>query len=382
MTKTIILIDDEADAASPADLYGEEMQAAADGRLSVLTRRPGSMAATLELIAEAKPDGLLLDVALTNALGVDGAPIGFDGIALAQQIRTMQTRALSQRAAGLPEFPLIRLSKKDVIREYVSGDSTSDDLFDEKIDKEEILRDAADVARRAYSLAADYPRVIAFARSERAEGALADLLGCEAALLSRLDARALLGLRRPDAPAHILARYLTGTLLARPGPLVAEPLLAVRLGVDPARSEDWPVLLSSLGSAAYRGPFCEGYPRWWFALVLDWWQGKVDADRPPFRLTAPERAEALRERTDLRRLEAFREDPDSPGLKFWHLCSKSGRPVDPSAGFALMPTWGQETWQDAEYLCLEEALRSRHDARLGPAERSRLAIQANRKSGS
>lgn len=375
---TFILIDDESGSESPAEIYGEAIVAASDGELSVRTHKPSSIAKTLEHIAEVKPDGLFLDIALTNALNSDGGPIGFDGIALAQQIRTMQTRALSQRSAGLPEFPLIRFSKKDVIREYVSGDSTSDDLFDEKIDKDEIIEAPHGAALRAFSLAADYPRVAHYAR-DLSDEALANLLGLTPVLLGRLDVRVLLGLRRKDAPAHILSRHLVGTLLGRPGPLMAEDLLAVRLGVDRDQSEDWPALLQGLSAAAYRGAFGAGYPRWWLPLVLDWWRDQVDADQLPYRIDAPQRVDALRERTRLRRLTSLREDPDSPGLRFWHICSESSRPVDPTTGFALLPVWGQESWQDPDYLCLEEARRDSRNARLSATERNRLAAQTKRR---
>jgi hypothetical protein len=49
------------------------------------------------------------------------------------------------------------------------------------------------------------------------------------------------------------------------------------------------------------------------------------------------------------------------------------RPVDPAFGFPLMPEWGQETWHDVDYLCLEEAKRDSRNNRLAPAERARLA---------
>src|ERR1039458_490635 len=147
MTKTYFLIDDEANSEAPADGYAEELTAVSQGSLRVEVYRPTSLQKVLEFIAEVKPDGLLLDVAFTNAPTGEGAPLAYDGIALAQQIRTLQTRGLRQGASSLPEFPLIRFSKADVIREYVSGDTTSEDLFDEKIDKAEIIDDPVPVAK-------------------------------------------------------------------------------------------------------------------------------------------------------------------------------------------------------------------------------------------
>ena len=377
MNKTYILIDDEAQSAAPAEVYAEELSNASDGKLRVNTYRPSSLREVLEFIAEAKPDGLLLDIALTNATA-EGAPLAYDGVALAQQIRTLQTRGLRQGAESLPEFPIIRFSKTDVISEYIGGDTTSDDLFDEKVDKAEIIDHPRSVSERALSLAIGYPRLSAYARGEQTDEAIAELLGCSVDFLSRLDARALVGFRRPGAPAHILSRYVATALLSRPGPLLDEALLAVRLGIDRPHSSDWNALRVGLARAVYRGVFAEGYERWWLSLLLDWWSEDIDPDRPPYRLSATERVEAIKNKTRLGSLAPLPEDSDSPGLKFWHLCVRSRRPVDPAFGFPLMAVWGQEPWQDVDYLCLEEARRDSRNPRLRPAERSRLAALQTR----
>jgi hypothetical protein len=372
MSVTYILIDDEAQSAAPAEMYSEELSNASKGNLHIKTYRPGSLRDVLKFIADAKPQGLLMDIALINATS-EGVPLPYDGVALAQQIRTLQTRGLRQSADSLPEFPIIRLSKRDIVREYIGDDTTSEDLFDEKVDKSEIIDDPASVARRAVSLAIDYPRLCAYARSEQTDEEVAGLLGCPVDFLSRVDARALVGFRRSGAPAHTLSRYVATALLIRPGPLVDETLLAVRLGIDPSRSQDWSALRAGLERAVYRGVFAEGYKRWWMPIFLDWWAEDIDADRPPYRLTATERVELITNKTTLRSLAPFPENADSPGLKFWHRCVRSRRPVDPTFGFPLMPVWGQETWQDVDYLCLEEARRDSRNPRLSPAERSRLS---------
>jgi hypothetical protein len=267
----------------------------------------------------------------------------------------------------------VRFSKADVIREYVSGDTTSEDLFDERIDKATIIDHAEPVSGRLFSLAADYPAIGEYAANDKSDEALARLLGCEQEFLSRVDARALLGLRRADAPAHVLSRYLTGPLLGRSGPMVDESLLAVRLGVDCDRSPDWPALLARLKPAAYTGVFAQGYGRWWMARVLDSWSEQIDNERSLVRLGAPDRVGAIVAKTGLGKLTPIAENPDSPGTRFWHRCIRSRRAVDPSFGFPLMPEWGQETWHDVDYLCLEEAKRDPRNTRLPAAERTRIS---------
>src|SRR4051794_22774397 len=125
MSKTYLFIDDEANSRASTEPYAEEITEASSGSLVIESYRPSTIQEVLETIAKSKPDGLLLDVAFTNALTQENVPLSYDGIALAQQIRTLQTRRLRQGERSLPEFPLVRFSKADVIREYVSGDTTS-----------------------------------------------------------------------------------------------------------------------------------------------------------------------------------------------------------------------------------------------------------------
>ena len=381
---TFLMLDDDAGSEAPAEPYAEALVDSSSNGLSITVRRPGRMAETIALITETAPDGLLLDVALTNALDPEGQPVGFDGISLAQQVRTLQTRARSAAgSAGLPEFPIIRLSKRDVVGEYVNADSTSDDLFDAFIYKDTLVDDAALAASAAsivVALATDYPAIMAFADHEPDDKALAGLLGCDPTFLLRLDPRTLLGLRRPGAPAHVLSRFIVVKLLGRAGPMVDEALLAVRFGVDVEKSPDWLALLEALTPARYAGVFTSGYPRWWMIAARDWWEQTVDQDKTPARLGAAERVSLLKEKTGLQQLNAIEAVADSPGSRYWHRCAKSGLPVDPAEGFPLLPVYGTETWHDTEYLCLEEALRDPRNVRLAPSERARIEAILRRKA--
>jgi hypothetical protein len=374
-TKFLLIDDDFQSVDAPAERYAEKLTAVSEGGLTVEMYRPESIDKVRAHIVETNAAGLLIDVAFTNARTEANVPIAYDGMALAQQIRTWQTRGLRQSSGtNLPEFPLVRLSKLDVIREFIKGDTTSEDLFDEKVDKGDVIEHAELIVPKLISLATDYPRLSEFAATEvKTDEAMAPLLGFPEEFLTRLDPRALLGLRRPEAPAHVLSRYVIGSLLGRPGPLIEEVLLSIRLGIDIHTSKDWPTLSESLKSTAYQGVFGGGYRRWWMPLVLDWWATTIDAENPPFRSDAAARVEAIKQKTGLGQLDPIAESGDSPGAKFWYACLKSGRPVDPAFGFPLMPEWGQETWHDVDYLCLEEALRDSRNPRLAATDRNRLA---------
>jgi hypothetical protein len=371
MIITYLFVDDDAGSDAPAELYADAFERAANGVLKIETIKPASLDAVLQEVAARGPGGLLLDLSFINATH-EGRPLAFDGISLAQQIRTLQTRR-SVGSDGLAPFPIIRVSKQDVVREYVAGDTTSDDLFDEKLDKDTAIDGAEQGAALVVALATDYPRVTKLAASEKSDAHIAEALGVSEEIVARLDPRILIGFQRPEAPPHVFARYLISGLLRRPGPLVAEDVLAVRLGIDCQRSPDWKTILDSLkGIASYQGAFSAGYTRWWMLQLLDWWSQTVSSDLSPQRLSAAQRVELLSHVFGTLKLSPIAEDPLSPGNKFWHICGKSGRPVDPSKGFPLMPVYGQEAWHDADYLSEEEALRDVRNRRLRPAERTRL----------
>lgn len=373
-----LLIDDDVDSKPPAEMYTRELEAASQGALTFKAIKPTDLATSLEAIAQSGVDGLLLDIAFINAASADGEPLAYNGIALAQQIRTLQT-IMRTRGGGLPELPIIRFSKKDIVSDYVSKDTTSDDLFDEKIDKDQVLLDPSQAVQKLQSIAFDYPALIAFAEDTTNEVALSKLLGCDPLLFGRLDTRALLGLRRRGVPPHILSRQLIGVLLGKPGPLIDEPLLALRLGIDMNKSSDWPSVTATLSRAAYAGAFANGYPRWWTPLFLDWWSETIDQDRTPGRLPVEERVTLLKQKLGLERLTALQPIAESPGQRFWHFCVKSHRPVDPTFGFPLLPEWGQEVWQDTEYLCEEEAIQNIRNPRLSLSERQRAESARQRK---
>ncbi len=364
-----IFIDDEADSGAAA--FAEALSdagpsIAGEKQLCVVALRPDTLPAVLEHIAGAKPSGILMDIALTRTIDGNAQPLAFDGIALAQQLRTLQTRQ------ELPATPIVRLSQSAIVSKYVGGDTTSEDLFDEKLSKDDLVDNAGQQAKILVGLANGYPIVRAFVATDHDPASMATLLGLDIAFVEQLDSRILLGFQRQGAPAHVFARYLIETLLRRAGPLVPTELLAVRLGVDVESSgEDWKTLLGRL-PGAYSGAFDSAYPRWWMAAVLAWWQQLPNSPGALQRITADNRVKFLQVSQRLAGLQAIQETADSPGRRYWHICSKSKRPVDPSEGYPLIPEWGHEPWQDPDYLCLEEAKRDSRNPRLRETERSRL----------
>lgn len=378
MTTSYLFIDDdvadpadgnrEAGAAGDAEAYSRALVAESNGRLTISAAQPGKLSDVLRLIKEARSQGLLLDVSFVNAGKKTGEVIAYDGITLAQQVRTLQTRS------QISNFPIVRLSKRDVVREYVNGDTTSDDLFDERLEKEDVEGKRPETVEKLLALAADYPLLEQFAAGSRDLEAQAALLGLDPDRLAQVDQRSLLGSQRPG-PVHNLAQYVLSAFLRRPGPLIDEALLAVRLGIDINASDDWPSVKDALTETAYRGAFSAGYPRFWMFAVTDWWTREMGPSSLK-RTAAEERVATLSGHLRLGRLTAISSNADSPGRNYWNICVETGLPVDPAEGFPLVDEFGHEPWQDTDYICLETAKRqARTHKRLRPAERNR-AISA------
>jgi CheY-like chemotaxis protein len=367
MTK-YLYIDDEAEGA---ESFAEAL-VEANHELSIKIGKPESLEQIIELLST-NPDGLLLDVKLSNTKGKDNKPLPFDGIGLAQQLRSLQTRG------QVKSLPIIRLSQPAVIKEFVRGDSTSDDCFDERISKDEIAGHELNLSRRLLSLANDYPGLQKYLESKKTPDDTAALLGISQDFLDRLDSRILSELQQSEnVPAHVIAGFFLDKLLARPGPLINEDLLAARLGVDRSQSRDWSSVLKHLERASYDGPFNQGYPRWWMATVTDIWEKLPGFSIALPRARAEERVELLRKALGIT-LQPIAELADSPGGRYWAICAATALPVDPAFGVPLLPRVGHQPWHDAEYLSLEAALRDSRNSRIRPDDKARLQRQLKKR---
>jgi hypothetical protein len=189
-----------------------------------------------------------------------------------------------------------------------------------------------------------------------------------------------------DTPSiHDVARLILRELIGRAGLLIGERLLAARLGVDIARSPDWPRLLGGLPDwCRYGGPFADAWPRWWAPLVQDeWWLSLPDTRHASLgSLNAEQRVKRLREHVGFAQLVPA--EPILPGYSthFRTLCAASGDPLDPLDGVVL---GGDEPlpWQDAAYISIDAALERRHEdlgLRLHPAEIQRVNALRRRRA--
>jgi hypothetical protein len=310
--------------------------------------------------------GLLLDLRLDDMPGRKGR-VQYHALALAQELRTRMTEG------DLRSMPIVLWSIERKFRKSYSSDTTAHDLFDLVISKTQVSEDPRPIARKLVALATDYPLL----KTSKAKPASfwARILGLESAARDQLDPR--IGAEiRGNAPAHEYARYVIRELLSRPGPLIDEAVLAVRLGVSRA-SADWDNAKLQIESAKYSGVFSSGWVRWWWPVVER--ELRQLAPETPFRaITAIERVDILKRSWGLSRLDAVATP--GHGSRFWHVCAVTYAPLDP-VDAVTAESGERKPWQEAVYISTEAALSRRAAAkgiRVHPLEEARLEAMTHK----
>jgi len=351
------------DQHEPSAVFADELSDA-EAAFKVEVLAPAE-ARKLLLSPDADFNGALIDVDLSDVPGEHGS-----GPGLAQDIR------VNQENGRLRSFPLIRFSSRAKVLENIGADSSSDDLFDLKIDKEFAGRNIPAVRQKLMGCSEIYRCVGACPTLE--PKALADFLGLTVEALEswahpEFIARAETA--RSDKP-HIAAGLIM-RFLSQPGPLIKESLLAVRLGVD-RRSKGWTALRESLTPVRYAGKGRDYFDLWWARGVEDWWLDCEGAETPLSSTTIEQRIEQLAAKhPDLKPLEM---PPESRGVRPWRLCTLSLEeeeptlvPVDPAFGIRVASRGNIAPWVDPSYAALGIALLHRNDSRLSKADFERHA---------
>ncbi len=305
------------------------------------------------------PDGILMDVDLSNEAGMK-----FTGPGLAQNIRVAQRRKL------LPSFPVVRFAARERVRESIGSDSSSDDVFDLKIEKDGLReRDKCkNVQRQLLGVSEVYGAVTE-------DFSIEDFFCLSTATWNEWGHEAVSEeLSVADLP-YLRAGKLTRTLV-HPGILINEVLLAIRLGLDPMRSRQWKELCEILEKIKYQGVGHRNFSRWWARGLEEWWQS-FGSERPLAGTSIAERISVLEEKTSLS-LAPLEMPKGSLGNRPWRTCLLSWEmkgesvPVDPSRGVRVIPRDTLPSWMDPFVVALGPANRCREDDRLNKADLKRL----------
>lgn len=308
------------------------------------------------------PSGVLMDVDLSNEAGSQQS-----GPGMAQDIR------VAQQKRAVPGFPIVRFSLRDKVLENIGHDSSSDDIFDLKIEKDGLSTPEARTAAQAKLIGV---REIYDALS--VEGAeLLQILGLTDEQWCQWGSTSFQSDFDIGDRVHLKAGPLV-RMMTHPGLLIDEEMLAVRLGVDHVNSKGWEKLAGELEPYAYRGVADGCFIRWWARGIEDWWQEVIGADTPLAGSTIAQRLELLSPIID--DLVPLQMPKGSLGERPWRYCllTKESQqqliPVDPARAVKMKPRSNMPTWLDPLYAALSIALQNREDPRLDKEDLRRLQI--------
>lgn len=311
--------------------------------------------------------GLLVDLRLDQEADSGGAKVQYRGPTLAQELRTRMAEG------DIRPFPIVLWSINEKFLKSYYGDDTSHDLFDAVYGKDaEITKSPQVVCRQMISLAEGY-RLISSAKQD---GTLSySILGLTEDELDGVNA-AFMGQfvdTVEKSATHEVCLHLLSDLIRPSGLLVDENTVAARLGVDPTSSgSEWHKILNTLEVGKYTGPFGNGWPRWWWFRIEDWWSGLQPKMLNLRRIGAKERVDLLN------KLLGVTLKPATPikathSDKFFTLCVATGEPLDPADGLRVsMPV--MRSWHDVLYVSAYAALNRIEKERwqIDPLDRDRL----------
>lgn len=334
MKKTIYrCIDDMPDQVSAAT----ERLSSAIPRLAVEPHPPLVFdKQVLELVRLRKNkelDGVILDLRLDELVDY--------------KAQNLATELRSRMAEGkVRDFPIVLWSISQKFARSYTRDLTSHDLFDLVIDKDDLHASGrvAEVAAQLVSLAKGFELV---AKQSRGTDFWSLLLKTPHNVV--LDPRVgqNLDTSLKKSPTHLIARFVLKKIVEPPGPLIDRSTLCARLGIDEASLGG--ILLERLQQrAAYKGPFSDAWPRWWWSAVEKWWRN-LDANHPSIlSLTAAERVERL-SKSGYKGLKSASPIAAGYSTRFTTICQHLCEPLDPIDGFMLTAV-GLESWQERRYV--------------------------------
>lgn len=307
--------------------------------------------ASSELVAK----GILMDVDLSNETANMGS-----GLGLTADIRAAQYRQSTK------SFPIVRFSYRQRVAENIGSDSSSDELFDLKIDKDDL---DLSIARNALAGVADVYEIL-----ENGRVTATEILGVNDEQWSMWGSTEFAE-DLASADRDYLKARLVAQALILPGMLIQEDLLAARVGIWPAFSRGWDELRDSFDSFAYTGVAAGCFPLWWARGLEGWWEDRC-SEAPLAATRIADRHQVLSETfKDLRALEM---PASSLGDRPWRRCEltfeRTGEflPVDPSKAVRLRPRELLPDWLDPTYAALGRASQYLADPRINQGDLSRL----------
>ena len=315
-----------------------------------------------KITSEDKYQGLLIDLKLNERPGEGNVVVKYTAPTLAQAIRSFFS---SITVYPRKEFPIVLFTSDQNIKGFMS-DFSSHDLFDLIFDKNEIDK-FTQYSKELLSLVKGYQKI-----NSMQDVNIIELL--EAERINDLDQRILDGFGKSRESTWKYVSLVLHDIILKPSMLINEELLAARLGVDIEQSNGWNKILEYFSEAKYHGIFSDGWDRWWMSEVNELFE-KLSQGIPLAHLSAERRSYILS--------EALHSEivPPTPinycrSTRFWTLCQKEGKPLDPDEGFRLNEI-KMKPWIEDSYISFDALLNSDSDQLLDPIENKRFNLMKN-----
>jgi hypothetical protein len=308
--------------------------------------------------------GILMDVDLSNETGRKQT-----GPGLSQDIR------VAQQKQTIPPFPIVRFSLRDKVLQNIGRDSSSDDLFDLKIEKDGLSAEEARTAAQAKLIGVR--KIYDALQSRMTDVSLPGLVGLAPGDWQKWGSTAFQSDFESGDRVHLRAGPFI-RMMVHPGLLIDEDVLGFRLGLNIKASTGWPTLKEKLTPYTYRGVAANCFPRWWARGIEEWWQDELAAESPLAGCTIGKRVEHLSRLAG--ELVPLTMPKGSMGDRPWRYCllTKEQRqeaiPVDPSKSVKIRPRSPMPAWLDPLYAALGVALQNPDDSRLDNGDLRRLQL--------
>lgn len=244
------------------------------------------------------------------------------------------------------DVPMILISDKDYVKKQISFGKDRFIMFDDRFLISDILTNGGleHFTKCLYS----YSKAYSVIKDNQ------DLIVKHNVLLQNFDDEFLADLKNQinNSEKHknyMIAHFILKEVVQRPGLLIDEQLLAVRLGVDIEKSnESWKLLLKEFEAFKYKGIFSETYDRWWFRDISSFISSNIH-----FSLHtsgAEERVKKLSQYFEIKGL-VFAEPLDKSFFSnfIWTICQKYKKPINMSDAYEIFEETQGFYWQEKYY---------------------------------
>lgn len=311
-------------------------------------------------------DGAILDLRLDDNR-LSNIKVNIRGTSIAQEIRTRATEG------SIRDLPIILFSADSKLVQSYNKDSTSHDLFDYKISKEDSTKTT--FFENTRSLLVAYAQAYKFLGQARKKNDLFygfdlnDKKNCHQGFLGTIEQST------SDVPIHELVRTVKSEI-EMSGVLIDEILLAIRLGIDRKQSQDWATLKEMIKTTAYTGILADYYPRWWMHLVKNFWTHHISQDQRLENLSASNRVELIKTKLGLQNLVPIQKEKENRGSNFWIACKATQQALTIEDGVRLFDK-DYAIWREPAYISAKEYFAETQKGtswqKVDPSELERLA---------